>query len=72
LLPSRSSFWLGRWFLLTPRPIIVVVTIVITITIAKFSELARRPGHCAGSFFLARKVLLAVERFRGVNADRIY
>jgi hypothetical protein len=71
LLPSRSSFWLGRWFLPTPRPIIIVV-IIIAITIAKFFELARRPGHCAGSFFLARKVLPAVERFRGVNADRIY
>jgi hypothetical protein len=72
LLPSRSSFWLGRWFLLTPRPIIIVVIITATIAIAKFSELARRPGPYAGSFFLARKVLPALERFRGVNADRIY
>jgi hypothetical protein len=70
LLPLRSSFWLGRWFLPTPRPIIIVV--IIAITIAKFFELARRPGPCAGSFFLAWKVLPAVERFRGVNADRIY
>jgi len=70
LLPLRSSFWLGRWFLLTPRPIIVVITVIITI--AKFFELARRPGQCAGSFFFARKVLPAVARFRGVNADRIY
>jgi hypothetical protein len=53
-----------------PRPIIIVVTIAITI--AKFFELARRPGPCAGSFFFARKVLPAVARFRGVNADRIY
>jgi hypothetical protein len=52
------------------RPIIAAITV--TIAIAKFSELARRPGPCAGSFFLARKVLPAVEHFRGVNADRIY
>jgi hypothetical protein len=40
-----------------PRPIIIVVITVITI--AKFSELARRPGHRAGSFFLVRKLLSA-------------
>jgi len=44
-----------------PRPIIIVVIIVITI--AKFFELARRPGHRAGSFFLARKVLPVVSVF---------
>jgi hypothetical protein len=57
LLPSRSSFWLGQWFLQMPLPIIVVI--IATIAIAKFSELARRPGHRAGSFFLVRKVLPA-------------
>jgi hypothetical protein len=60
LLPSRSSFWLGRWFLPTPRPIIVVI--IIAITIAKFSELARRPGHCAGSFFLVLPAISVFER----------
>jgi hypothetical protein len=52
LLPSRSSFWLGQWFLQMPRPTIVVITVIIAI--AKFSELARRPGPCAGSFFFWR------------------
>jgi hypothetical protein len=70
LLPSHSSFWLGQSFLQMQRPIIAAITV--TIAIAKFSELARRPGPCAGSFFFARKVSPAVERFRGVNADRIY
>jgi hypothetical protein len=32
-----------------PRPVIIVI--IIAITIAKFFELARRPGLCAGSFF---------------------
>jgi len=45
-----------------PQPTIVAITAII-IAIAKFFELARRPGYCAGSFFLARKVLPAVERF---------
>jgi hypothetical protein len=45
---------LGQWFLQMPLPIIIA-----TIAIAKFSELARRPGHRAGSFFLVRKVLPA-------------
>jgi hypothetical protein len=57
LLPLRSSFWLGRLFLLVPHPTIVVIIIVIII--AKFFELAIRPGYCAGSFF-ARKVLPAI------------
>jgi hypothetical protein len=48
---------LGQWFLQMPLPIIVVI--IATIAIAKFSELARRPGHRAGSFFLVRKVLPA-------------
>jgi hypothetical protein len=69
LLPSRSSFWLGRWFLPTPRPIIIVV--IIAITIAKFFELARRPGPYAGSFFCVER-FACDQRFRGVNADRIY
>jgi hypothetical protein len=53
-----------------PRPVIIVI--IIAITIAKFFELARRPGLCAGSFFFARKVLPVAERFRGANTDRIY
>jgi hypothetical protein len=63
LLPSRSSFWLGRWFLLTPRPIIVVITA--TITIAKFSELARRPGPYAGSFFFGAEGFACAGAFSG-------
>jgi hypothetical protein len=53
-----------------PRPVIIVV--IIAITIARFFELARRPGPCAGSFFWARKGFACVAGFRGVNADRIY
>jgi hypothetical protein len=62
LLPLRSSFWLGRWFLLTPRPIIIVV--IIAITIAKFFELARRPGPCAGSFFFGAEGFACDQCFR--------
>ena len=54
-----------------PRPIIIVV-IIIAITIAKFFELARRPGPCAGSFFFGAEGFACGQRFRGVNADRIY
>jgi hypothetical protein len=28
-----------------------IIVVIIAITIAKFFELARRPGHSAGSFF---------------------
>jgi len=52
-----------------PRPIIVVI--IATIAIAKFSELARRPGLYTGSFFLARRFCLR-SVFSSVNADRIY
>jgi hypothetical protein len=70
LLPSLSSFWLGQSFLQMQRPIIAAITVIIAI--AKFSSLARRPGLVPGLSFFARKVSPAVERFRGVNADRIY
>jgi hypothetical protein len=51
LLPSLSSFWLGQSFLQMQRPIIAAITVIIAI--AKFSELARRPGLVPGLSFCA-------------------
>jgi hypothetical protein len=50
LLPLHSPFWLGQSFLQMQRPIIAAITV--TIAIAKFSELARRPGLVPGLSFL--------------------
>jgi hypothetical protein len=53
-----------------PHPTIVATIIVIII--AKFFELARRPGDRAGPFFFVVQGFACDQRFRGVNADRIY
>jgi hypothetical protein len=52
-----------------PHPTIVATIIVIII--AKFFELARRPGIVPGLSFCAQG-FACDQRFRGVNADRIY
>jgi hypothetical protein len=55
------SFWQGQLFPRTPSRTTITIT---TITIAKFLESLRGPGHRAGSFFFARKDLLAINIFQ--------
>jgi len=61
---------LGQLFLQMQRPTIAAITVIIAN--AKLSSISEKTRSLCRVFLFARKVSPAAERFRGVNADRIY